>query len=1269
MRRYFKIKLLSITLVLSILMGGLTVFADEVPSDCQELIPDGVDISSELTQDNPYRYFVFTPEVSGGYHLFGHTISYYTDPYIAIYDSQMNLIAEDMSSGGTGIVHLYNLLTAGETYYYYMTTISYITAGEPHPNDISISLNYSPWGSVEGADYEYYGGNSSYVKVYVTSQDDYSLVVNTYPTEEGTYTYEWFSYDEFNYITENSNKLTLSELHGGYDCSVYLNGEDIGMVYFSIQADYGLRWDDGSYEDYMIVEPDTPFVLLSDYTVNMDPNDLTSRAAPYACAANSDRAKDWDSILVRNSDPLGVTVSGGVSDFTAFNYGIDSETIGDGIECTENVFVLDDAPDGVIESGVPVHVDVSNELQNAIDSAEPFGNGNYTFQQIYSFTPEADGTAVINVSDISSGVPCVALFDEDYNLINSMGGVSYFVDGNGDWIYEQPGNDITYDPVFMEASLEADTTYYLAVPIYNIYADLFGNPEDSFRADYNLTLTFTPDPVSVNVGDEIEINLAAGEEIVFSFTPEESGYYLFYSDCYDENGDVYEGYSKPDFTLYDDGMNNIWGNIVSSGVYDYLYSGQTYYIGIRGNADSSDHFDFCVVRDIVPQSDGADYKYEGLVHIGDEYYHVSQIYVNDSEYRLIANVPSIEGVTYSFSWSYVDEDDNITQLDETSDSLVSEAVSGYYLCRVTSSDGQAVGLRYDIINIRFIFEFADGLDHVGYMLVDADTTFVIDPEYTITPDPDVTYSSLFNMINASSNDRNRDWNGILNTRYEGSSVTVPGGLNDYSQTVWRVEFGDDVVCFRAEDIFVLGDSDDGTLVSGDPVHIDVNNRDINSCDELFTDRDNDDILSDDFTFQQIFSFTPDSDGTINIDVSDITEGVPCVVVFDQDHNYIDSMGGIEYFLDENGEYLFYYLDEYDYATDELVCFINPDLELSIDPISMSVPVLEGVTYYVAVRILSTDLTCATMAEHDAVNADYYLTLNFVENAEEPTITPTPDPTPEPTTEPTTEPTQAPSNPSADTPTPTPAEVVEDGIGAFVDRMYNIVLGRAADETGRSEWIANLTHGDSTGAEIVRGFYNSSEFQGKDLTDTQFVTSLYQAMFGREPDAAGLDGWLAVLSSGEGRDHVIDGFINSSEFQNLCLIYGIRSGGTGIPTVEVEPNDSIVAFCERFYTEVLGRPSDPNGIRAWSLEIANQRITAGEAARGFFFSDEAIAQDISDMVYLTRLYRTLLGRDPEAEGLEAWAAVLSNGESRENVFSGFVNSDEFKLICRMYGVLR
>lgn len=118
---------------------------------------------------------------------------------------------------------------------------------------------------------------------------------------------------------------------------------------------------------------------------------------------------------------------------------------------------------------------------------------------------------------------------------------------------------------------------------------------------------------------------------------------------------------------------------------------------------------------------------------------------------------------------------------------------------------------------------------------------------------------------------------------------------------------------------------------------------------------------------------------------------------------------------------------------------------------------------------------------------------------------------------------------------------QDGVTAFITRLYNVCLDREPDEEGLNYWRYLLWTHARTGADISSYFIFSEEFENKDLSDEEFIEYMYRAFFNREYDSEGKSYWLWEMYDGMNRSHVFAGFVNSKEFSVLCQQYGITLG--------------------------------------------------------------------------------------------------------------------------------
>ena len=149
------------------------------------------------------------------------------------------------------------------------------------------------------------------------------------------------------------------------------------------------------------------------------------------------------------------------------------------------------------------------------------------------------------------------------------------------------------------------------------------------------------------------------------------------------------------------------------------------------------------------------------------------------------------------------------------------------------------------------------------------------------------------------------------------------------------------------------------------------------------------------------------------------------------------------------------------------------------------------------------------------------------------------------------------------------------------------------------------------------------------------------------------------------DTMISGYDPNTEgTQNITIT---AQGMSGTFTINVV--DPVKDFVSRLYTQVLGRQPDASGLNDWTAVLRSGKEQGAKVAQGFVDSDEFKKRNVSDTEYITILYRTFLNREPDSEGLNAWQSVLDSGLSRMHVLKGFAESDEFTKICSSYGITR
>ena len=248
----------------------------------------------------------------------------------------------------------------------------------------------------------------------------------------------------------------------------------------------------------------------------------------------------------------------------------------------------------------------------------------------------------------------------------------------------------------------------------------------------------------------------------------------------------------------------------------------------------------------------------------------------------------------------------------------------------------------------------------------------------------------------------------------------------------------------------------------------------------------------------------------------------------------------------------------------------------------------------------------------------------------------------------------------------PASVAnENSTRGFVYRMYQVVLGRRPEPAGFYAWVEKLNSGEMTASDLIMAFFGSNEYQSMNKTGGEIVMDCYMTMLNRQPEAAGYVHWRKRLQIGMTYQAVCHGFVESPEFIALAERYGVRPG-TIVITNARDMNYERTAFVYRLYNDCLGRRPETYGLESWCRQLENG-MAGTEVASGFVFSGEYTSRLPSNGEFVDMLYQTIMGREADDAGRQAWVSQLNYTCTRQHVLNGFMFSSEFAEKCAVAGI--
>jgi hypothetical protein len=198
--------------------------------------------------------------------------------------------------------------------------------------------------------------------------------------------------------------------------------------------------------------------------------------------------------------------------------------------------------------------------------------------------------------------------------------------------------------------------------------------------------------------------------------------------------------------------------------------------------------------------------------------------------------------------------------------------------------------------------------------------------------------------------------------------------------------------------------------------------------------------------------------------------------------------------------------------------------------------------------------------------------------------------------------------------------------AYIDALYQSILGHAPDATGLAFWQQQMSGGASR-STVAQGVWDSPEHRGEQ------VTQFYEEFLGRSADATGKQFWInAYLSWGTDQLETVGFLTATPEFGNL------HSGNTN--------------FVDALYNDLNERSADTAGAAYWESQLA-AGLTPVQTATSFVFGQEV------NTALVDAFYSDFLHRAPDSTSLQTYVnALAAHTMSADQIAIQLLSSDEY-----------
>jgi hypothetical protein len=213
--------------------------------------------------------------------------------------------------------------------------------------------------------------------------------------------------------------------------------------------------------------------------------------------------------------------------------------------------------------------------------------------------------------------------------------------------------------------------------------------------------------------------------------------------------------------------------------------------------------------------------------------------------------------------------------------------------------------------------------------------------------------------------------------------------------------------------------------------------------------------------------------------------------------------------------------------------------------------------------------------------------------------------------------------------PAAPAATDEQLRAYIESVYQLLLGRGADDVGMQYWLGKFHEGVAR-ETIASAFANSGEFR------SGILAAHYQYFLFRPIDSAGLDYFLALMRFAGFRIQDIDVLLMASdEYYDFA---------DRIPS----------EYIRLVYHHLLGREPDSGGMSYWLGQLGpnpgpSQR---GLVAAAIIYSTEALTPVVGFY------YQYVLGRPGDPAGVAYWVGQIQAGHRDEDVIALLIGSDEY-----------
>ncbi|MBR3356601.1 MAG: DUF4214 domain-containing protein [Solobacterium sp.] len=236
---------------------------------------------------------------------------------------------------------------------------------------------------------------------------------------------------------------------------------------------------------------------------------------------------------------------------------------------------------------------------------------------------------------------------------------------------------------------------------------------------------------------------------------------------------------------------------------------------------------------------------------------------------------------------------------------------------------------------------------------------------------------------------------------------------------------------------------------------------------------------------------------------------------------------------------------------------------------------------------------------------------------------------------------------------------------MIMNAHRKMAGADCDADELETKVSALLKKSTTAADVITEWKDGDALAALAKSPEACVKAMYELLLGRTASDAETASWASRMKNGQTFRIVLQGLIGSAEFRRRCSAMKVEPGSY-VSDRYADKNYNVTSFVNGLYKTFLGRSGDAGGIENRTKSLLTDG-TAADVLKIILGSPEYKNKFPGNRGFVESLFIGLLGHAGTEAQIQSWLTSMEEGLGTGDVIRMFIDSSEFKDVCRELGI--